>query len=55
MILPATLHLTAHCDCSFLFHYSLQNIKLICCKKKKKKVQNDCSEDAFLTNDHSQH
>ena len=30
---PAAPHLTAHCGCSFLLHYTLQYLKLICCRK----------------------
>ncbi len=35
-LLPKALYLAANCGCSFLFHYSLQYFKLICCQKMLK-------------------
>lgn len=36
---PAALHLTAHSGCSFLFHYSLQYLKLI---RFLRNAESDC-------------
>ncbi len=47
-LLPAVLHLTAHCGCSFLFHYFLQYLQIICYKKKNA-LRNDL-QTHFSTN-----